>query len=219
MDALPKAIAIVPLLLIGSGLLAMLLPDRLLSSITQWRDPAALTMLPLALGLVLLGLLLAALNIGDSVRTYQSRQWQPVPAQITHSALVRTMQPRSSNPAWRADVRYHYRHDGHDYTGHRIAAHDVPSSDRAGTADWLQRTYPVGADVTAYVNPAAPAQAMLERGGSAWLPLWMAGVGLVLAGAGAWLLRTALRPTEPAPAQNKRNTASRKRKSRRRHRR
>ena len=43
-----------------------------------------------------------------------------------------------------------------------------------------------------YVNPADPAQSVLERGGAVWA-WWMAAVGRVLAGAGLWLLRAALR--------------------------
>ena len=186
------ALAAVPLLLLLLGLLAMLLPDAALRGLAGARDPVAVAMLPLSVGLALLGLLLLALNAADGVRAQQAWQWQPVPARVVHSGLVQTLQPRAASPGWRPDVRYAYRHGAQDYTGQRVAFHSLTSSDRAATAAWLQRSYPAGAQVTAYVNPADPAQSVLERGGAVWA-WWMAAVGLVLAGSGLWLLRAALR--------------------------
>ncbi len=202
--ALPSlALAALPLLLIGTGLLATLLPETLLHSLAGQRDPMAMTMLPFATGLALQGLLVATFGIADGVRAHQAQQWQPVPARITHSNLVQVMQPRSSNPAWRADVRYSYRYAGRNHDGYRIAPRPLRSSDHDGLADWLQRHYPVGAEATAFVDPHAPTQAVLERGGSPWTWL-MAAAGLALAGAGAWLLRTALQPVPIAAPPKKR---------------
>lgn len=197
------ALAVLPLLLIGTGLLATLLPENLLRSLAGQRDPMAVTMLPFATGLALLGLLVAAFGIADGVRTHHAQRWQPVPARITHSDLVQVMQPRSSNPAWRADVRYSYRFAGRNHNGHRIAPRPLRSSDRAGLADWLQHHYPLGAEATAFVDPHAPTQAVLERDGSPWTWL-MAAAGLALAGAGAWLLRTALQSIAATASMKKR---------------
>ncbi|WP_183982072.1 DUF3592 domain-containing protein [Pseudoxanthomonas broegbernensis] len=208
---LSLAMAAVPLALLGSGLLATLLPDALLRPLCGGRDPLALAMLPFALGLALLGLLLAAMHGTDAVRAGQTWQWQPVPARIVRSDLVEVMQPRSSRPGWRPEVRYEYRHAGQTRTGHRIALRPLTSSDRDGTDDWLRRTYPAGADLTAYVNPAAPAQAVLERGGSHWT-WWLCGTGLVLLGCGLWLLRTAVRECRMPPAKPAARRRSRRRK-------
>ena len=202
--ALPSlALAAVPLLLLLLGLLLMLLPDAALRGLAGERGSVAVAMLPLSVGLALLGLLLLALNAADGVRAHQAWQWQPVPARVVHSGLVQTLQPRAASPGWRPDVRYAYRHGARDYTGHRVAFHPLTSSDRAATAAWLQRSYPAGAQVTAYVNPADPAQSVLERGGAVWA-WWMAAVGLVLAGAGLWLLRAALRTDGTAPPARRR---------------
>lgn len=209
--ALPSlALAAVPLLLLLLGLLAMLLPGAALRGMAGGRDPVAVAMLPLSLGLALLGLLLLALNAADGVRAQQAWQWQPVHARVLHSGLVQTLQPRAASPGWRPDVHYAYRHGAQDYTGQRVAFHPLISSDRVSTAAWLQRSYPAGAQVTAYVNPADPAQSVLERGGAVWA-WWMAAVGLVLAGTGLWLLRAAL-CTDGIALPTRRRSSKRRRK-------
>lgn len=189
------AVAALPLFLLGLGLMLMLCPARLLRAIAGHRDASAIAMLPLALGLLLLGLLLAGMHALDGIRAMQSRQWVPAPAIITRSALVETMQPRSTTPAWRPDVAYAYTHAGQSYEGWRLTFDSTASSDRTGTQAWLQRHYPVGRQVTAHVNPKSPDQAVLVPGGLPWNG-WMLCIGLVLAGSGAWLLQTAWRPPE-----------------------
>ena len=189
-------LATLPLLLLGLGLLLMLLPEKSLRAVAGGRDTSSVAMLPLALGLTLLGLLLAGMHVLDGVRAVQSRHWQRTPATITRSALVETMQPRSTTPAWRPDVAYAYTFAGQPYESHRLGFGAIASSDRAGTLAWLQQHYPVGHQVTAYVNPTSPALAVLEPGGSPWI-WWMICIGMTLAGSGAWLLRTALQPPSP----------------------
>lgn len=187
-------IAALSLILLGVGMLLLLCPERLVRAISGHHDPTSVSMLPFALGLLLLGLLLAGMNTRDGIRAAQSRQWTPTSATITHSALVETMQPRSTTRGWRPDIRYTYAFEGQPHTGSRLRFDATTSSDREGTWDWLQQHYPVGRQVTAYVNPVSPQQAVLEPGGSPWVWL-LAGIGLVLAGCGIWLLRTAWKPT------------------------
>lgn len=182
-----------PLLLMGLGQLLMLLPERLLRGIAGARGPLAIAMLPFALGLTLLGLLLACQQGSDIWHARQTQRWATVSARIESSRLGETMQPRSSQPAWRPDVTYVYRFDNRLHRGHRIAFSPTASGDREGTTRWLQAHYPPGAQVQVFVNPSAPSEAVLEAGGSAW-SWWFVGIGLVLAGSGAWLLRSAWRP-------------------------
>lgn len=201
-NVLPIVFAVVPLALMGLGFMAMLLPDDLMRSLWGGRDPISMGMLPLSLGLALLGVSLAGVHLLDGFRSLQVDEWDRVPARILRSDLVEVMQPRSTTPAWRPDVIYEYRHGTQLLQGHRIAFRPLSSSDQDGTQAWLQQHYPVGAEVIARVDPDAPALAVLENGRSSWT--WvLAGIGLVLTGTGTHLLRIAMRECRQRPTTRK----------------
>ncbi len=201
-NVLPIVFAVVPLALMGLGFVAMLLPDDLMRNLSGGRDPMSASMLPLSLGLVLLGMLLAGVHLLDGIRSLRVDGWDRVPARILHSDLAEVMQPRSTIPAWRPDVIYEYRHGTQLLQGHRIAFRPLSSSDHAGTQAWLRQHYPIGAQVIAHVDPDAPALAVLESGRSSWT--WvLAGIGLVLAGTGVHLFCVAMREFTPLPTKRK----------------
>ncbi len=201
-NVLPIVFAVVPLALMGLGFVAILLPDRLMRSLSGGRDPMSASMLPLSLGLALLGMLLAGVHLHDGIRSLQVDGWDRVPARIQRSDLVEVMQPRSTTPAWRPDVIYEYRYGTQLLQGHRIAFRPLSSSDHAGTQAWLRQHYPIGAQVIARVDPDMPALAVLENGRSFWT--WvLAGIGLVLTGTGTHLLRIAMRECRPRPTTRK----------------
>ncbi len=201
-NVLPIVFTVVPLALMGLGFVAMLLPDDLMRSLWGGRDPISMGMLPLSLGLALLGMSLAGVHLLDGIRSLQVDGWDRVPARIVHSDVVEVMQPRSTTNAWRPDVIYEYRHGTQLLQGHRIAFRPLSSSDHDGTQAWLRQHYPIGAQVIAHVDPDAPALAVLESGRSSWT--WvMAGIGLVLACTGAHLLRIAMREFTPLPTKRK----------------
>ena len=93
--------------------------------------------------------------------------WDPTEASITHSDIV---QERDGDH--RFEVRYQYVVDDRPYTGR---AYDAPDGNGYAHSDYaqLQRLavqYPVGAMVTAYVDPSDPSRAILAHP-SLWIGL------------------------------------------------
>lgn len=203
---LPLWVAVVPLGLMGIGFIMLLLPDAFVRGVSGGREPVDISMLPLALGLAMLGVLLTGVHSADALRARQAKDWEQVTARIVRSELVEIMQPRSTTPGWRPDVSYEYRHASRTYQGHRIAFRPLTSSDREGTQAWLEQHYPAGAEIPAYVSPDSPGQAVLDRDGSP-LSVWMAGIGVLLAATGLYLLHLALQglrsPPCPSPRHRK----------------
>ena len=204
--SLPRWIAALPLLLLGIGVLAMLSPSSLVRALSRGRDPFDVAMLPFGAGLALLGVLVAGVHAFDGMRALQVQGWQRTPATITRSVLVEVMQPRSSTPAWRPDVSFDYSFGGQPRQGHRIAYRRLASSDRDVTLAWLLATYPEGARVTAWVDPDAPGDAVLEHDPSPWT--WgIAAAGLALAGAGIHLMHIAGTGARPPTRDGSRKRA------------
>lgn len=85
--------------------------------------------------------------------------WVPVPATIETSKYV----PRSGgNSTARLEVTFRFELDGKSYVGNRIDNAGFSIDSRSLLAERMSK-YPVGAKVTAYVNPSDPSRAILDR--------------------------------------------------------
>lgn len=118
--------------------------------------------LPL-LGVVLLvaGLLgVVSFGVVPTLDAMRSRQWTPVVATLDWARIEPATVARS-RPLPTLAVRYSYRYGGVDFVGRRNDLHfglDTPSAVQARL-----RQVEDGRALTAWVNPAAPEQAMLDR--------------------------------------------------------
>ena len=118
-------------------------------------------------------------------RAEETRRWLPAPCRIL-SARVSSERPTpNSNPAYRAEIRYRYQHQGQAYTGSRIKRVDAASQHEDRVRQKLE-AYPVGRDSTCYVNPAQPAEAVLQHDTRAplysiWFPILFVVGGLGMA--------------------------------------
>jgi hypothetical protein len=129
----------------------------------------------------------------------QTLTWREVPAVVTKSevVLVTTTQTtdRSARPGQRRlyawDFEYAYKVDGFDYRSGRVGLVDngIWNEEAAGA---MAAKYPVGAEVTARVEPDDPAVAVLEPGmRPITITLFIASV---LAAAGAYWMLSGLHP-------------------------
>ncbi|HEX5276784.1 MAG TPA: DUF3592 domain-containing protein [Fluviicoccus sp.] len=99
----------------------------------------------------------------------QSRDWEPVPGRIERSDIIRTGQDQL-NLSDDQDIRkyryqwklgYRYTVDGNTYHGSRYHYGIMPSS--RGALREMAKPYDYGQEVTVYVNPKDPADAVLVR--------------------------------------------------------
>ena len=119
-------------------------------------------------------------------RAEETRHWKPVPAVITVSLLL-TERPTHNSPlAYRPEIHYRYTIDGTTHTATHVRRVEGRSSHKEGAEEKLER-YPVGKEVTAYVNPADPSFAILEHSSRAalysiWFPclFMLGGVGMII---------------------------------------
>lgn len=118
--------------------------------------------LPL-LGVVLMvaGLLgVVSFGVVPMLDAMRSRQWTPVVATLDWARIEPATVARN-RPLPALAVRYSYRYGGVDFVGRRNDLHyglDTPSAVQARL-----RQVEDGRALTAWVNPAAPEQAMLDR--------------------------------------------------------
>ena len=77
-------------------------------------------------------------------------------------------------------VSFEYRYDGTAYTGDRIFPSDVnPKYEMRSKARSIVQEYESGETVTAYVDPASPGDAFLEKKRSTY-SLKLAGIGVLI---------------------------------------
>lgn len=134
------------------------------------------------------------------------RQWQPVPAQVLDVQLKQ--HPGSEgDTTYQVQARYRYTVAGQAYEGQRVGLDLRSGSDNVGDwqAQWhrtLRQAQERGEPVTAWVNPQAPAQALLDRSIRWRLQIFRLPFALVFTGVGvtaAWMfLRILWRPKEDA---------------------
>lgn len=94
------------------------------------------------------------------VDAMRSRQWTPVPATLEAVRLAPAQLLRN-RPLPAFEVRYRYQFDGADFVGTRFDLHN--GVDHRGAVKAHIARLPVGTELTAWVNPNSPDQAMLQR--------------------------------------------------------
>ncbi|MBS0292040.1 MAG: DUF3592 domain-containing protein [Proteobacteria bacterium] len=124
-------------------------------------------------------------------------QWQAVPGRIEAAQAASAADTGIDNLQYdlRAQLRYSFTWQGRQHSGSRIGA--GPEGGGLRTTQTLQR-YPVGSQVTVYVNPQDPRQTLLEPGLpehwardavrlllGLWLLAWT--LAALVRGAGQWL--------------------------------
>ncbi|MCH8474337.1 MAG: DUF3592 domain-containing protein [Opitutales bacterium] len=98
----------------------------------------------------------------------ESLNWPSVEGQVLSSKIVESRSSSSSggsSTSYRADVTYRYTVDGSSYTGDRIQASSVSSSNHS-RARAMTRKYPEGKTVEVFYNPDRPYRSLLEPGKS-----------------------------------------------------
>lgn len=135
------------------------------------------------------------------------RDWQPVPAQVLDVQLKR--HPGSEGgTTYQVQARYRYTLEGQTYEGQRVGLDVHPGADNVGDwqAQWhrtLRQALERGEPITAWVNPQAPAQALLDRSIRWRLQIFRLPFALVFTGVGvtaAWMfLRILRRPQDDVP--------------------
>ncbi|MBD3618374.1 MAG: DUF3592 domain-containing protein [Gammaproteobacteria bacterium] len=135
---------------------------------------------------VAVGLGFGIFMIGGAALNYlEARDWVPVQATVLATDLH--VSRSDDGTTYRVDATYRYRFDGRDYTGTRVSVHG--GSDNIG--DYHQRWHSKLAHaqrnnhhLTAWVNPADPTEALLDRELRWPLMGFMSIFAIVFAGAG-----------------------------------
>ncbi|WP_084591518.1 DUF3592 domain-containing protein [Gilvimarinus agarilyticus] len=121
---------------------------------------------------MLFGLPFAAVGIGMAlfgvlpqfIDWQQMKQWQAVPAQLSRAELK--VSHGDDSTTYKATASYRYEYQGLSYSGERVSIDD--SFDNIGDFNYalgrrLERAAASNSPVTAYVNPAEPSSAVLNR--------------------------------------------------------
>ncbi|HVR35856.1 MAG TPA: DUF3592 domain-containing protein, partial [Methylomirabilota bacterium] len=115
---------------------------------------------------------------------YQSARtwfWESVEAEVVSSGIRE--EDRDSNP-YVVEIEYTYEFNGQRHTGTRFKPGGEAAFSDYGRAQRLRDAHAAGARVTAYVNSAAPSQAVLKRGQLWLIPLVLFPMIFVVIGAG-----------------------------------
>lgn len=112
--------------------------------------------------------------------------WISVPAQVD-SAALQTHRSSKGSPAYSVSVRYRYQVAGAEYTGMRAAI--TQRGDNIGNfqeelGERLQNAQRTGAPIQVWVNPAEPAESVVDRSLRPGLLALLAGMGLVFSAFG-----------------------------------
>lgn len=110
------------------------------------------------------------------------KTWIRSLARIVDSRVVQ--RSRDSHIRYHPEIRYRYTFNGRDYVSDQVGSGDVDYGGR-GAAQKVADRYPVGSEVSAFVDPGKPESALLEPSHS-----WFAIMALFLGGliwVGAWL--------------------------------
>ncbi len=121
-----------------------------------------------------------------------ARDWIVVPCEIL-SSRVKTHSD-SDGSTYSVDIVYRYLYQEHTYTANRHQFFTGSSSGYTGKAEAVRR-YPAGSHQTCFIDPADPAEAVLDRGFSS--VLWFGLIPLVFALVGGGGLYAALRGKLP----------------------
>lgn len=134
----------------------------------------------------LVGVFIVALSVWQTNEIVRARSWERAECIVTGSGINSSTSSRSAT-TFRPKVAYTYDFRGRSYAGDRL---DLPGTSYLSWDDARRaiRNYSPGAVVECFVNPAAPAESVLDR--SPWLfPFYQNGLGMILCfGLGGLLL-------------------------------
>lgn len=115
-----------------------------------------------------------------------TRSWTRVSCRVVSSRVVSERPTPNSPPAHRVEVRYEYEFNGVKLTSTRIRQVEAAPTQHLDNAQQKQQGYPAGSSQTCFVNPSAPAEAVLEHASRAalysiWFPLLfvVGGIGML----------------------------------------
>ena len=137
---------------------------------------------------LLFGLAFLAFFAVPAARILSARAWRETPCTILHSE-VRSHASSDGDDTYSVAVRYAYVVDGREYSSERYEFLGGSSSGTSGK-EAVVRRLPPGTRTVCYVDPANPAEAVLERGLTlqylfALIPLLFVAIG---GGGVAWAL-------------------------------
>jgi len=140
----------------------------------------------MGLALIIMGAIATGVLWVSYKRAEETRHWKPVPAAITVSLLL-TERPTHNSPlAYRPEIHYRYTLDGKTHTASHVRRVEGRTSHKEGAEARLE-AYPVGKEVTAWVNPADHDFAVLEHSTRAalysiWFPclFMIGGLGMII---------------------------------------
>ena len=116
---------------------------------------------------MMMGLLFIGLMTSDAYRNMQARGWEKTPCVITESRV------ETVSDGYAVLIRYRYEKKGRSYDSGQIKIGVSRLSEKnIGRADALAAKYHTGKKSRCYVNPADPAQAVLEHK-SFWVLLFI----------------------------------------------
>ena len=91
---------------------------------------------------------------------WQTRSWVPTPAVLLGKS--EQLEKEKSGSDNKEKVPYRYSFEGQSYTHDRVTRSNMEVNGRSSDTGHRLRTLPAGTEVTCYVNPASPGEAVLE---------------------------------------------------------
>jgi hypothetical protein len=118
--------------------------------------------------LTLLSLSVLTWGVWGTLSAKRQLKWSKV------TAIILSSNVRFDGEVYQPEIEYEFQYQGIRRTGSRVRSNYVASNFKSGARSVCDR-YPVGEEVTVYVDPENPAKSVLEPGGDRWhLPLAIA---------------------------------------------
>jgi hypothetical protein len=143
--------------------------------------------LPFLLGLSLaaIGTAFCAWILISFVRVNRTYAWPEVPCLVTKSEVIAFQPVPDVAPRFRLEVDYFYEVGGRSFHSAKVRSRVRATTDRRRAEGWQAR-FPAGSEQTCRINPADPADAVLELDSRAmiytiWFPGLFTVAGLVMA--------------------------------------
>jgi hypothetical protein len=140
-----------------------------------------------------IGLFIAIMATRDGLADRQTQSWAPTPCTVEAVAAVGTSE------GYRLELKYRYSHEDTTYHGTHYNRNSSYTFSDVATRQQLLTRYAKDSTHTCYVNPAAPAEAVLKQSGSngrILLPIAFCSIFILIGygmAIGAWLPRRARR--------------------------
>ena len=118
--------------------------------------------------ILLLGLIFLAIGAFSLHQVLLPFRWRKVPGQILYSQLMTTASRSvrgGASTLYAVQIRYRYQVENRAFTSEQISRSTTHGAwmSRFLSFPGLLKRYPIGAEVTVYVNPKDPSEAVLEQ--------------------------------------------------------